>query len=110
MNVLCRSWTVSCVIRSACFSFRSIARLRLSSCDEVGEERRQLDRGQRRELGVLVEEVEELSFPRQQAHGRIDSRSGGIRIIAFRHRRIRCKLDAASDDEAEIKATSPKSP
>jgi len=56
---------------------RDLVRLLLAALDgaaarlelrQVGEQRLELERRRRRQRGVLVEEVEELRFPREQAH------------------------------------------
>ena len=73
---------------------RAAARLELA---QVREQRLQLDRGARRELGMGVEQVEEPSFPRQETHGRVvsevrwegkrmDEAGKCVVIIAFRTR------------------------
>ena len=75
---------------------RAAARLRAAT--DRRSSALQLDRRQRRELGVLVEEIEELSFPRQQAHGGvIRCGVGALSHASVASRRRHCDRRSALD-------------
>src|SRR4029453_9174632 len=80
---------------------------------DVCEERLQFDGSPRSQIGVLIEEIEEFPFPRQQAHDVVFSRFDARALshlpapASGRGGRDPCKLTASASDRSRRMPTRP---